>query len=366
MDAQIGEIGAVDRWRRLRPLAGIGPDFVDVDGGALVSFASNDYLGLAGHPDVVAACAEAAGRAGAGTGSSRLIVGDRPVHHELESALAAWRGTESALVLPTGYQANVAVLSTFGHRHARIVSDRLNHASIIDGARLAAAEVCIYDHGDVDHATRLIRSAPGPVLVVSDSVFSMDGDTAPIASLSSACAREGALLVLDDAHAVFPLPETDPDAAVLRVGTMSKALGSQGGYVAGPASWMELLVNRARSFIFTTGLSPVSAAAANCAVGIVRSAEGAARVERLRRLVDELIPGHPSPIVPVVLGDERCALDAAEKLRAGGFIVPAIRPPTVPVGSSRLRVSLSADHRIDDVCRLRAALGRVVPAGGPA
>ncbi|HWE54506.1 MAG TPA: 8-amino-7-oxononanoate synthase [Acidimicrobiales bacterium] len=362
VDGQLDDVRAASRWRELRPLEGVGPEFVVPGGDRVVSFASNDYLGMAGHPAVMAVCADAAGRFGAGTGSSRLIVGDRPVHHHLERTLAGWRGTEAALVFPTGYQANVAVLATFGHGSARIVSDRLNHASIIDGARLAAAEVCVYDHGDVDHARRLVREAPGPALVVSDSVFSMDGDVAPIAELSTACAAEGALLVLDDAHAVFPLPDVDPEAEVLRVGTMSKALGSQGGFVAGRAAWIDLLVNRARSFIFTTGLSPVSAAAAACAVAILCSEEGAGRRARLRTLIDELAPGHPTPIVPFVLGDEQAAVDASGRLLADGLLVPAIRPPTVPEGTSRLRVSLSADHRVEDVRRLRHALDRLRPA----
>ena len=346
------------RWRDLRPLEGSGPRFVTPDGRAVVSFASNDYLGLAGHPAVVDAVREAARRWGAGSGSSRLIVGDRPVHHDLERALAEWKEEPAALVFPSGYQANVAVMTTFGSG-ARIVSDELNHASIIDGARLARAEIAVYPHGDVERAEALMASAPGRVVVVSDTVFSMDGDVAPVGELSTACARHGALLVLDDAHAVLPVPAADPDAACLRVGTLSKALGSQGGYVSGPAAWMELLVNRGRSFIFTTGLAPVAAAASLAALGVWRSAEGADLCRRLRDHVEALRPGHPSPIVPVVLGPEEAALEGAARLLERGILVPAIRPPTVPVGSSRLRVSLSAAHHPEDVRRLAAALSRL-------
>lgn len=358
LDGELRAVREAGRWRVLRPLDGRGPDFVDADGRRLVSFASNDYLGLSGHPEVAAACAEAARRWGAGAGSSRLIVGDRVVHHDLEYDLARWKGTEAALAFPSGYQANLAVLTAFGSDPGcRVVSDELNHASIVDGARLARAEVRVYRHGDVDQAADLVRSAPGRALVVSDSVFSMDGDVAPLRQLSELCASEGALLVLDDAHAVFELPEVDPGAPCVRVGTLSKTLGSQGGFVAGPARFVALLVNRARSFIFTTGLTPPAAAAALAALRIARSPQGDELRSRLSAYIDLVVPGHPSPVVPVVLGSESAALKAAEELLADGLLVPAIRPPTVPPGSSRLRVSLSAAHRQADVRRLVEALG---------
>jgi 7-keto-8-aminopelargonate synthetase-like enzyme len=261
-------------------------------------------------------------------------------------------------VSATGYQANLAVLTTFG-AGARIVSDELNHASIIDGARLARSTVAVYRHGDVDHAARLISEAPGRVLVVSDTVFSMDGDVAPVSDLSELCARRGALLVLDDAHAVFEGADPDPAAACLRVGTLSKALGSQGGYVAGPRSWLDLVVNRARSFIFTTGLAPASAAAALAAIDVWRSGEGRDLLATLRAHIDVISPGHPSPIIPVVVGDEEAALGASDRLLRSGLLVPAIRPPTVPPGTSRLRVSLSAAHAGEDVVRLAKALSEL-------
>jgi 8-amino-7-oxononanoate synthase len=334
----------------------VGPVFTTPHGEAVVSFASNDYLGLSSHPAVVAAAAEAAYQWGAGTGSSRLIVGDRVLHHDLEAALAGWRGTEAALVFPSGYQANLAVLTTFAGPGCRIVSDELNHASIIDGARLSRGEIAVYRHGDAGHAHDLVRAAPDRCIVVSDSVFSMDGDVAPAAELSEMCAAEGALLVLDDAHAVFDLPAVEPAAACLRVGTLSKALGAQGGFVCGPAPFVDLLVNRARSFIFSTGLAPVSAAAALAALGVVQSDAGAVLRRRLRRHIDAISLGHPSPIVPIILGSEQAAVDAADQLLAAGLLVPAIRPPTVAPGSSRLRVSLSAAHSEADVDALSRGL----------
>jgi 8-amino-7-oxononanoate synthase len=357
--AEAAGIRATGRWRQLRTLDGGGPRFRLDDGRQVVSFASNDYLGLSQHDGVVTAARAALERWGTGSGASRLIVGGRPVHYALEAALAGWRGTEAALVLPTGFQANLAALTTFG-AGARIVSDELNHASIIDGARLARAEVAVYRHADVEHAGDLVRAAPGRAVVVSDSVFSMDGDVAPVRALSEMCARHRALLILDDAHAVLDVEAPHPGAECLRVGTLSKALGSQGGYIAGPRSWVELLINRARSFIFTTALAPASAAAALAAVKVCASAEGATLRAALRDNVQAIRPGHPSPIVPVVLGDESSALAAANRLLDAGLLVPAIRPPTVPVGTSRLRVALSAAHDLADVRRLSELLAVLV------
>jgi 8-amino-7-oxononanoate synthase len=356
VDRQLEEIRGAGQWRQVRPLDGGGPEFQLADGRRVVSFSSNDYLGLSQHPDVVGAAHQALDRWGAGSGASRLVVGSRPFHTDLESAVAEWRGTEAALMLTTGYAANLSVLTTFG-AGGRIVSDELNHASIIDGARLARAEVCVYRHGDVDHAAALVRSAPGRVLLVSDTVFSMDGDVAPVALLSSLCASTGALLVLDDAHAVLGEPPVDPAAACLRVGTLSKTLGALGGYVAGPAEFVQLLVNRARSFIFTTAPTPADAAAALAAISIVRSPEGTALRDRLRHHVDTVRPGHPSPVIPLLLGDELRAMSASDALLEQGLLVPAIRPPTVPPGTSRLRIALSAVHTPAQLASLMSALG---------
>ena len=349
-------IDAAGQWRTLRTVEG-GGTRVRLDGltEPVVSFASNDYLGLAHHARVRAAAADAADRFGAGVGSSRLIAGERSVHRDLEAALASLCGCEAALAFPTGYQANLAVLTTFG-AHARIISDELNHASIIDGARLARGELVIYRHGDAEHALDLAATAPGRAVIVTDTVFSMDGDVAPISALSAGCARHQALLVLDDAHAVLPVDVPDPGAPCLRVGSLSKTFGAQGGYVAGPRPWIDLIVNRARSFVYTTGLSPADAAAAAAAVALCSSEEGERLRLRLRGHMEMLRPGHPTPIIPIVIGDERKALDAARVLFEQGLFVPTIRPPTVPAGSSRLRISLSAAHEAGDVARLAGAL----------
>jgi 8-amino-7-oxononanoate synthase len=363
------QVAALGRWREPTVFDALGPrGRLGPSGDPVVSFASNDYLGLSHHPAVVEAAAEALRRWGTGAGASRLVTGSRPVHHELEAALAAHAGAEAAVVLPTGFAANLAVLTTFGEAGVRICSDEHNHASIIDGARLARAEVAVYRHGDVDHLRSLVAEAPGPVIVVSDSVFSMDGDWAPVAELAEVCRRSGALLVLDEAHAVLgpdPRPLLD-DVAWVRVGTLSKTLGSVGGYAASSRRFVELLVNQARSYIFTTAPPPAAAAAALAALAVLDAPEGAALRERLRqhtaRLVRQLPAGSTpagagrSPIVPVVIGSDQGAVAASATLLRAGLWVPAIRPPTVPAGTARLRVTLSADHREAEVDCLAAAL----------
>lgn len=355
--ARLDAVRDAGRWRSLRPLDGRLPE-VTLDGRPVVTFAANDYLGLAAHPAVVAAAHEALDRSGLGAGASRLVVGHRSHHEELEQELAAWKGTEAALSLPTGYMANVSVLSALADApEVLLVSDELNHASIVDGCRLARGSVAIARHADALHVDDLLAAHGGPAVVVTDTVFSMDGDHAPLDDLLDVCGRRGACLVLDEAHAVLG-PEVDLVAAaalgveVVRVGTLSKALGSVGGFVAASAAVVDLLVNVARPFIFTTGTTSADVAGALAALRIVRGPEGDARRARLAAHVDAVAPGHGSPIVPVLLGEEQAALDAAAALLEQGLLVPAIRPPTVPVGTSRLRVALSSAHTDDQVERL--------------
>ena len=365
--AELDAVRAAGRWRTTRDLVTTGPVTGTLDGRPVVGFASNDYLGLTHHPTVVAAAHNALDRWGAGAGASRLVVGSRPLHSELESALAAWKGTKAALVFPTGYAANVGLLASLGASpEVTVLSDELNHASIVDGCRLARATVHVYRHGDLDDLAGQLAGLAGPAVVVTDSAFSMDGDVADVEALLELAGRHGALLVLDEAHAVLG-PDVPPGAPVVRMGTLSKALGSLGGFVAGPAPVVDLLRNRARSFTFTTAPTPADVAAALEALRIVRSEEGKALVERLRHNVDRVRPGHPTPIVPVVLGDEAAALRAADELLERGLLVPAIRPPTVPPGTSRLRVALSAAHDDAQLDRLSAALGSLAtlePGGG--
>lgn len=355
-------IRASGRWRAPRDLDGRGPEtVVAADGRAVVSFASNDYLGLTAHPAVIAAAHDALDRWGTGSGSARLIVGSRPVHSELERELADWKRSARAALFPTGFAANLGVLTTFGTAGVLICSDELNHASIIDGCRLAAGDVAVYRHRDLDRLRELLRDRGARrALVVSDTVFSMDGDAADVEALVELCAQEHALLVLDEAHAVLgPSVETQPDADVLRVGTCSKTLGALGGFVAGPSRYVELVENSSRPYIFTTAPTPADTAAALAALRIVRSTEGDALIARLRANIDRLGPGHPSPILPFVCGEEQRAIEAAAVMLEHGVIVPAIRPPTVAPGTSRLRVAMSAAHTDAQVDRLLAALVEV-------
>jgi 8-amino-7-oxononanoate synthase len=348
------------QWRAPRAFDPSAPD-------GLVSFASNDYLGLTHHPAVVAAAHAAIDRWGTGAGAARLIVGSRPVHHELEAELAVWKDTEAAVLFTTGFAANLGVLTTFAGPDTLVCSDELNHASLIDGRRLAGAPLAVYRHLDAAHLDELLRANTRPrAIVVSETTFSMDGDVAPVDKLLDVCAHHGALLVLDEAHSVLSPPfevasRDGGDVTVLRVGTLSKTLGALGGFVAGPRRYTDLLVNRARAYIFTTASSPADAAAALAALRVLRSPEGDALRDRLRANVDRLRPGHPSPVVPYVCGSETRALEAADALATRGFLVTAIRPPTVPPGTSRLRVALSADHTPDQIDALAAALAELFP-----
>ncbi len=385
------------RWRTPREFDAIGPTG-SLEGAPVVSFASNDYLGLSAHPAVVAAATSALARWGAGAGASRLVTGSRPIHRELETELADWKGTEAAAIFPTGFAANLGVLSTLGGPGVRILSDELNHASIIDGCRLSRSALAVYRHCDMGHLEELL-SGTGPdgagagadftgatplmaTIVVTDSVFSMDGDVAPLPELLTLCQRYDALLVLDEAHAVLG-PDLPTGTArdghggrgmegrdrvdvqrgmVVRVGTLSKTLGSLGGFVAASRDIVDLIVNRARSYIFSTAPTPADAAAALAALRVLCSAEGAALTGRLAALIQRVQgagfapPGHASPIIPVILGSEQAALNASAELLDDGLWVPAIRPPTVPVGTSRLRVTLSAAHGDEEVDRLLHAL----------
>jgi 8-amino-7-oxononanoate synthase len=384
VEASCRTVEAAHQWRRPRTFDARGPvGRLNDPEGEIVSFASNDYLGLSCHPAVIAAAHQALDRWGAGSGASRLVTGSRPIHAELEETLAEWKGCDRAIVFPTGFAANLSVLSVFAANGTAVFSDELNHASIIDGCRAARAEVAVYRHNDLDHLQELVAAATGRPIIVSDTIFSMDGDAADLAGLLDVSRRFGALLILDEAHAVLgpELPTVGGDGAVggpgvdvLRVGTLSKMLGSLGGFVAGPGRFVELLVNRARPYIFTTAPSPANAAAALAAVGIVRSAEGAALRRRLTELVsrvsDSIGPvgaraGQLSPIVPVVIGDEARAVAASDRLLAHGLWVPAIRPPTVPTGTSRLRVTLSAIHTDEQVDRLIAELAALDAEGEP-
>jgi 8-amino-7-oxononanoate synthase len=384
LDAALSEeLDAIDSRglrRRLRTVGGSQDAEVEIDGRRVVLLCSNNYLGLASHPDVVEAAARATRDFGASAVSSRLISGHMSVHAALEERIAAWKGVEAALLFSTGYHANVGVISSLVGAGDVVVSDELNHASIIDGCRLSRARVAVYRHNDTASLAEVLAGCGDArrVLVVTESVFSMDGDTAPLAAIADLASAYGAWLMVDEAHAagVFGPRGAGVVAALgltarvdVHMGTLGKALGSFGAYVAGSRRLVDHLVNRARSFIFTTGLPPSAAAAASAALDVVaREPERAARLlatarglgERLRAAGLD-VPNLDSQILPVMVGDARQAVAAAERLLERGYYVAAIRPPTVPAGTSRLRLSLMATHRpehVDDVAReLVAILG---------
>ena len=357
-DAESAAVHAAGQWRTPRDLDAAGPEGkLAPDGRPVVSFASNDYLGLTQHPAVIAAAHTALDRWGAGSGSARLIVGSRPVHTELEHTLADWKHAEAAVCFPTGFAANLGVLTTFGGPEVLICSDELNHASIIDGARLARADVAVYRHADAAHVDALFRDAQYErAIVVTDTVFSMDGDVAPLAALVDVCARPARCSCSTKRTQYWgrtsrPTRWMSSASAPCRR-RWGRSADSSPGRAGSPIS-------------SSTARGPTSSpphprrpmpAATLAAVGVLQSVEGDALRSRLRAHVERVRPGHPSPIVPVVIGDERATLAASAALLEQGLLVPAIRPPTVAPGTSRLRVALSAAHTDEQIDALVAAL----------
>ncbi len=341
------------------------------DGRVLVDVSSNDALGLSFHPAVQQAAVDAIATYGTGAGGSRLVSGNHPLFAGLEAKLAALKGCEASLVVSSGYLANLGVIPALVGDGDVVVIDALAHACLMSGSRLSGARVDVVAHNDVDAFTAAIHRATdavaadgGHVLVVTESVFSMDGDRAPLAALAGTCQARGAWLLVDDAHGFLVSPD-DPctgDVATIITGTLSKATASVGGSISGPRALIALLQSRARPFVFSTGLPPPAVAAASAAIDVATAA-GPALMERPRALARRFchaldLPAPSSHIVPVIVGDERRALALMEALVDDGFLAVAIRPPTVPAGTSRLRVSFSAAHRDDDVDALASALRR--------
>ncbi|HTH44003.1 MAG TPA: 8-amino-7-oxononanoate synthase [Oxalicibacterium sp.] len=353
---------------------------VEIDGREMLAFCSNDYLGLASHPCVIEALREGAARYGAGSGASHLVSGHTQAHAELEERLAQFMSPQieqaRALYFCTGYMANLAMLSALGGAGTALFSESLNHASLIDGARLSRSDVQIYPHGDVAQLSALLKASTAQTkLVVTDSVFSMDGDLAPLPALLNACEQHGAWLVVDDAHGFGVLGRNGRGALehfnlsspnLVYMGTLGKAAGVAGAFVAAHASVIEWLVQRARPYIYTTAAPPAIAHALLTSIDIIDGVEGMARRAQLQRLIaqfrDELhlqrwqLLASDTAIQPVQIGANDDAMHAAAALYEAGFWVPAIRPPTVPDGTARLRVTLSAAHTDDDVSRLVAAI----------
>ncbi|WP_257388804.1 8-amino-7-oxononanoate synthase [Tahibacter caeni] len=364
--------------RRLRGVAAADGAYIVIDGRRLLNFASNDYLGLAQHPRLREALTDAAKRWGVGATAAHLLGGHREPHEALERALADWTGRERALLFSSGWLANVGVLAALLADGDLCLQDKLNHACLIDGARLSGANLKRYVHADVASARRQFEASPGvAALLATDGVFSMDGDVAPLAELAALCREQGATLHVDDAHGLGVLGRDgagslaeaglgQDDAPVL-MATLGKALGSAGAFVAGSANLVDGLVQFARSHVYTTAMPPAVAAAALAAVGIARHESW--RRERLQILVRHLRAGAAerglqllpsrSAIQPLLVGDSEAALNLSRQLELRGYYVPAIRPPTVPAGTARLRITLSALHTESMVEQLLDALQAV-------
>ncbi|ARP86134.1 aminotransferase class I/II-fold pyridoxal phosphate-dependent enzyme [Bordetella genomosp. 9] len=389
LERRIAELEAQSLIRRRRVGDTPCAPRVRVDGQALVAFASNDYLGLANHAALIDAIGEGARRYGAGSGGSHLLGGHSRAHAILEDALASYVGAFArdprALSFSTGYMANMAILTALAGRGATVYSDALNHASLIDGARLSRADVRIYPHADAGALGAMLEAdrRDGVKLIVTDAVFSMDGDVAPLRELAVLAERHQAWLVVDDAHG-FGLQGMNGAGTVaalglqtpllVYMGTLGKAAGVAGAFVVAEATVIEWLIQRARTYIFTTAAAPALAHAATVSVALMRGPEGDARRARLRDHIEAMqgyiaqtmwgrpMWGRPpeasprTPILPIVVGANEAAMALADCLLERGFWLPAVRPPTVPAGTARLRLSLSAAHDAGDIARLGAAL----------
>lgn len=377
IDDEIVKRQAAGLWRKMRcrqsPHVG---GLVHIDGKTLIDFSSNDYLSLAADGRIIDAVRRAVGACGWGSGASPLVSGYGVWHARLEQELAEFEGTEASLVFPSGYAANLATINSLVDRSDLILSDALNHASIIDACRLSRAETAVYRHADTEHVGELLTARRHDfrrVLIVTDSVFSMDGDLAPLPQLVELAEEYNAMLVIDEAHATgvfgpsgrgvaewFGLEHRIP----LRVGTLSKSLGSIGGFVCGPRSLVDWIRNRGRTQIYSTAMPEAAAAASAEALRIARAEPH--RRERLWqnvRTLEKLLKDHrvstslTSPIVPIILGESRRALDAAQSMAERGILAPVIREPTVPPGTARLRISLCHDHteaQLEELCQALA------------
>ncbi|BBO17085.1 8-amino-7-oxononanoate synthase [Candidatus Brocadia pituitae] len=371
---ELRELKALNLLREYKTIEGAQGPYVYINGKSYLSFCSNDYLGLANHPKIKQAAIDSIHQYGWGAGASRLVSGTMTLHQELEKKIAEFKGTEAALLFPTGYMANLGALCAFVSKGDIVVGDKLNHASIIDGCRLSGATFRIYPHKDVSQLESLLQRSSGyrRKLVVTDSVFSMDGDTAPLTEIAGIAKKYDAILMVDDAHAtgVFGkqgkglIEHYSLEGKIdIVMGSFSKAIGSVGGFIAGSKPLIDFLKNKARPFIYTTALPPAVCAASLTGLTLIQ--EDASLINRLwkniaclksqlSKFMNTITIG--SPIVPIILGSAEETLSASQKLYHYGIQIPAIRPPTVPPDTSRLRISLMATHNEYDIKRLTETL----------
>ncbi len=392
LSAELDQLRAAGLRRELREVSSPQGARITIGGQSLLNFSSNDYLGLANEPALIEASAKAARDFGAGSGASRLICGSLRVHHELEENLANFKGTEAALSFSTGYATAVGTITALMGKDDILIVDKLVHACIIDAARLSGAKLRVFAHNDANDLEKKLKWAAEQTrnaergtrnkrtIVVTESVFSMDGDLAPLRDIVELKDRYGAWLMLDEAHATGLFGEHRRGLAEaceltgrveIQMGTLGKALGAAGGYICGSRPLIDLLINRARSFIFSTAPVPAAAAAATAAIHFVQSAEGEARRALLWQQVDAvknavINSGHSlspvqSPILPLMIGDEAEAVKMATALRERGVFIPAIRYPTVAKGESRLRLTVTAAHDREDILELQRVLAEVAP-----
>jgi 8-amino-7-oxononanoate synthase len=361
--------------RELRRVDSAQGPRIKIDGKTLLNFSSNDYLGLANHAALKEAAIKAVEKFGAGAGASRLICGSLAPFHELEESLADFKKTGAALTFSTGYAAAIGTICALLGKDDLIIIDKLVHACIVDAARLSSAKLRIFDHNDLNDLEDILKWADKnkpqtanrkpQALIVTESIFSMDGNAAPLREIVTLKEKYGAWLMVDEAHATGLYGKNHRGIAEelgasnkieIQMGTLGKALGASGGYICGSRKLIDFLVNRARSFIFSTAPLPAAAAAANAGIHLVQSNEGKARRDSLWRRVGQFNPKSTSAIIPIILGDETRAVELAAKLRSNNIFIPAIRYPTVARGQARLRVTLTAAHTAEDVAELLATL----------
>ena len=367
---ELGGIREAGLFRTLRSIEEGKGARVKIRGKELINFCSNNYLGLAGHPEVVRKTKEILKKHGVGSGASRLVSGNFEIHDELEAKISKYEGTPASIVFPTGYMANLGTMQALVGAGDAVIIDRLNHASIIDGARISGAKLLVYPNRDMEELEKILKNAQifKKRLIVSDHVFSMDGDIAPANKLAELAKKYKSMLMLDTAHSTGVLDLKIKDRAnIIIMGTLSKAIGSLGGFISGSCELIDYLRNKARSFIYTTGLPPAIAAASLASFDIIEKDSSFKEKlwDNVNYLKNKIQPlnfdtlGSETQIIPIMIGDARIAVEISNRLYSSGIFLSAIRPPTVPKGTSRLRLTVTAMHSRDDIDYLASKLAEV-------
>ena len=377
IEEEINQLKQANLYRSLKIITRTDGRTVEIDGKQYINFCSNNYLGLANHPKVIEASQQAAKEFGAGAGASRLICGNLSIHEELERKIAQFKGREAAILFPTGYMANLGAIAALVDENDTVIIDRLNHASIIDACKLSKAKLQVYPHKDMKALEKILQRSDKykKRLVVTDSIFSMDGDIAPLPEIVRLAKEYSAITMIDEAHATGVLGTRGrgleehygiEGKADIVMGTLSKAVGSLGGFIAGSAELIDYLKNKSRSFIYTTALPPSACAASIAALEIIEKEPEFLRNLRMnsRFLREKLLPSATdnTPIIPILVGDTDKTMKLAENLFEKGILASGIRPPTVPEGESRIRITVTAQHTKEDIECLASLLREPIPA----